>query len=446
MTGHRAGDRGGLVRLQNFGGSVGRPAVAWRVEVIAAEPKGFSQCGVEQVHTTVPVGDPGEVVTNGRRRAGCDCRAGWMRRLHAGRRSQNDERRDRPTRYRKRSGPNGWAVSPRARLVCSPAANRVGVVHGLILLRISVSCAASQRAVCILNRWWPIPGTAQRSSSRSSARMKTFAGGWLKSTLGSFEALVLGGSRRWSVTTLWGSAWCSAQGEPPIRSGFAWSLVCQMRLPRRFPFRCLHAVRLSLDATRRLDQCWEGTSASFPWRRWCLTASCYNSGNRPTCRSARRVRRCRRTRTGATLGRFSSLGSQHSARFDRGRMYRWTPLDERTAMSPSRSPTPRPLSCHISCHRMDRDRLWDRVPFEDQAERHVVWDLTASFEPIIDEAFRSQQPAIRLASQARKWLLEGDLINQFLDCSDASARPSRRSRGRRPAPPPRSRATPAAGG
>ena len=65
---------------------------------------------------------------------------------------------------------------------------------------------------------------------------------------------------------------------------------------------------------------------------------------------------------------------------------------------------------------MDRDRLWDRVPFEDQAERHVVWDLTASFEPIIDEAFRSQQPAIRLASQARKWLLEGILIAHFLEC------------------------------
>lgn len=37
--------------------------------------------------------------------------------------------------------------------------------------------------------------------------------------------------------------------------------------------------------------------------------------------------------------------------------------------------------------RWERDGTQERLPFEDQAEQRVVWDLTALFEPLIDEAF-----------------------------------------------------------
>jgi len=37
--------------------------------------------------------------------------------------------------------------------------------------------------------------------------------------------------------------------------------------------------------------------------------------------------------------------------------------------------------------RMETRELWDQVPFEDQAEQRVIWDLTATFEPLIDEVF-----------------------------------------------------------
>lgn len=32
----------------------------------------------------------------------------------------------------------------------------------------------------------------------------------------------------------------------------------------------------------------------------------------------------------------------------------------------------------------------DTLPFEDQAERRVLWDLTASLEPMIDEVFSGE--------------------------------------------------------
>jgi hypothetical protein len=37
--------------------------------------------------------------------------------------------------------------------------------------------------------------------------------------------------------------------------------------------------------------------------------------------------------------------------------------------------------------RWERDGTQERLPFEDQAEQRVVWDLTAVFEPLIDEVF-----------------------------------------------------------
>jgi hypothetical protein len=40
--------------------------------------------------------------------------------------------------------------------------------------------------------------------------------------------------------------------------------------------------------------------------------------------------------------------------------------------------------------RMESRRQWEQVPFEDQAEQRVVWDLTASFEPLIDETFSTE--------------------------------------------------------
>lgn len=37
--------------------------------------------------------------------------------------------------------------------------------------------------------------------------------------------------------------------------------------------------------------------------------------------------------------------------------------------------------------RWERDGTQDRLPFEDQAEQRVLWDMTATFEPLIDEVF-----------------------------------------------------------
>ena len=36
-------------------------------------------------------------------------------------------------------------------------------------------------------------------------------------------------------------------------------------------------------------------------------------------------------------------------------------------------------------HRWESDGVLDSLPFEDQAEQRVLWDLTAAFEPLIDE-------------------------------------------------------------
>ena len=37
--------------------------------------------------------------------------------------------------------------------------------------------------------------------------------------------------------------------------------------------------------------------------------------------------------------------------------------------------------------RWERDGTQDNLPLADQAEQRVLWDLTASFEPLIDEVF-----------------------------------------------------------
>lgn len=37
--------------------------------------------------------------------------------------------------------------------------------------------------------------------------------------------------------------------------------------------------------------------------------------------------------------------------------------------------------------RWERDGTQDSLPFADEAEQRVVWDLTATFEPLIGEAF-----------------------------------------------------------
>lgn len=37
--------------------------------------------------------------------------------------------------------------------------------------------------------------------------------------------------------------------------------------------------------------------------------------------------------------------------------------------------------------RWERDGTGDQFVFADQAEQRVLWDLTASFEPLIDEVF-----------------------------------------------------------
>jgi hypothetical protein len=37
--------------------------------------------------------------------------------------------------------------------------------------------------------------------------------------------------------------------------------------------------------------------------------------------------------------------------------------------------------------RWERDGTQERFAFEDQAEQRVLWDLTATFEPLIDQAF-----------------------------------------------------------
>jgi hypothetical protein len=37
--------------------------------------------------------------------------------------------------------------------------------------------------------------------------------------------------------------------------------------------------------------------------------------------------------------------------------------------------------------RWERDGTQERFAFEDQAEQRILWDLTALFEPLIDETF-----------------------------------------------------------
>lgn len=41
--------------------------------------------------------------------------------------------------------------------------------------------------------------------------------------------------------------------------------------------------------------------------------------------------------------------------------------------------------------RWEEHGLDESLPFEDQAEQRVLWDLTASLEPMIDEVFSGQE-------------------------------------------------------
>ena len=51
-------------------------------------------------------------------------------------------------------------------------------------------------------------------------------------------------------------------------------------------------------------------------------------------------------------------------------------------------------------HRWQRDGVLDSLPFEDQAEQRVLWDLTATFEPLIDEVFSQDYAQTILRSRA----------------------------------------------
>lgn len=50
--------------------------------------------------------------------------------------------------------------------------------------------------------------------------------------------------------------------------------------------------------------------------------------------------------------------------------------------------------------RWQRTGTMDQWPFEDQAEQRVLWDLTASFEPIIDELFNENYADILARARA----------------------------------------------
>jgi hypothetical protein len=52
--------------------------------------------------------------------------------------------------------------------------------------------------------------------------------------------------------------------------------------------------------------------------------------------------------------------------------------------------------------RWERDGTQERLAFEDQAEQRVVWDLTAVFEPLIDESFDKDGYAAVVAHSRHK--------------------------------------------
>lgn len=50
--------------------------------------------------------------------------------------------------------------------------------------------------------------------------------------------------------------------------------------------------------------------------------------------------------------------------------------------------------------RWDRDGITDSLPFEDPAEQRVLWDLAASLEPLVDEAFSADYVTVVAAARA----------------------------------------------
>lgn len=50
--------------------------------------------------------------------------------------------------------------------------------------------------------------------------------------------------------------------------------------------------------------------------------------------------------------------------------------------------------------RWERDGTADSLPFQDQAEQRVLWDLAASLEPLVDEAFSSNYDEVVAAARA----------------------------------------------
>jgi len=51
--------------------------------------------------------------------------------------------------------------------------------------------------------------------------------------------------------------------------------------------------------------------------------------------------------------------------------------------------------------RWEEQGLDETLPFEDQAEQRILWDLTASFEPLIDEVFSGEQVYKDLVERSR---------------------------------------------
>lgn len=50
--------------------------------------------------------------------------------------------------------------------------------------------------------------------------------------------------------------------------------------------------------------------------------------------------------------------------------------------------------------RWERDGTADSLPFEDQAEQRVLWNLTARLEPLVDDVFSANHEHVVAASRA----------------------------------------------
>lgn len=50
--------------------------------------------------------------------------------------------------------------------------------------------------------------------------------------------------------------------------------------------------------------------------------------------------------------------------------------------------------------RWERDGTADSLPFEDQAEQRVLWNLTARLEPLVDEVFSANYEEVVTAARA----------------------------------------------